>query len=79
MGWGWGEGGYLRLDHVKVGRVEGVASDDPHDVLVHHRLVGGPGQPRLHLLLPAPEGGVGGNRDGAVGTCGEGRRPQSQG
>lgn len=63
-----GGGGYLRFDHVVVGGVEDVASDDPHDALVHHGLVGSPGQPGLRVLLPGPEGGAGRNRDGAVGT-----------
>lgn len=51
----------LRFDHVIVGGVEDVASDDPHDALVYHGLVGGPGQASVHVLLPAPEGGVGRN------------------
>lgn len=52
-------GEYLRFDHVIVGGVEDVASDDPHDVLVNHGLMGGPGQPSFSVLLPTPEGGVG--------------------
>lgn len=52
-------GANLRFDHVIVGGVEDVASNDPHDVLVHHGLVGSPGQPGLGVLLPGPEGGVG--------------------
>lgn len=59
---------HLRFDHVIVGGVEDVATDDPHDALLHHGLVGRPGQPRLHVLLAGPEGRVGGNGDGAVGT-----------
>ena len=50
-----------RFDHVIVGGVEDVASDDPHDALVDRGLVGGPGQAGVHVLLPAPEGGVGRN------------------
>lgn len=60
--------GYVRFDHVIVGGVEDVASDDPHDALVHHRLVGSSGQASICELLTGPEGGVGGNRDGAVQT-----------
>lgn len=70
--------GYVRFDHVIVGGVEDVAADDPHEALVHHRLVGGSGQAGAGVLLPAPEGGVGRNGDGAVGTWGgEGRRSVS--
>lgn len=69
-------GGYVRFDHVIVGGVEDVAPDDPHDALVHHRLVGSSGQAGICVLLPAPEGGVGRNRDGAVGTC-RGRKEAS--
>lgn len=54
-------GEHLRFDHVIVGGVEDVASDDPHDALVHRGLVGSPGQPDFRVLLPAPEGGVGRN------------------
>lgn len=65
---------HLRFDHVIVGGVEDVAADDPHDALLHHGLVGSPGQPRLRVLLAGPEGRVGGNGDGAVGTWGWERR-----
>lgn len=60
--------GYVRFDHVIVGGVEDVASDDPHDALVHHGLVGSSGQAGICVLLTGPEGGVGGNGDGAVQT-----------
>lgn len=79
MGRGGGGLMHLRFDHVIVGGVEDVAADDPHDALLHHGLVGSPGQPRLRVLLAGPEGRVGGNRDGAVGTWGGGRKPESQG
>lgn len=51
-----------------VGGVEDVASDDPHNALLHHGLVGSPGQSGLGVVLPAPEGGVGRDGDGAVWT-----------
>lgn len=60
--------GYVRLDHVVVGGVEDVASHHPHDALVHHRLVGRSGQAGRGEVLAGPEGGVGGDGDGAVGT-----------
>lgn len=63
-----GEREYLRFDHVIVGGVEDVASDDPHYALFHHGLVGSPGQSGLGVVLPAPEGGVGRDGDGAVWT-----------
>lgn len=54
---------YLRFDHVIIRGVEDIASDDPHDALVHHSLVGSPGKPGLVVLIPAPEGGAGRHRD----------------
>lgn len=60
----------LRFDHVIVWGVEDVAADDPHDLLVHHGLVGSPGQPGVGVLLPAPEGGVGRHGDSTVWTWG---------
>lgn len=65
-----GEREHLRFDHVVVGGVEDVASDDPHYALLHHGLVGSPGQSGLGVVLPAPEGGVGRDGDGAVWTWG---------
>lgn len=56
----------LRLHHVIVGGVEDVASNDPHDVLLHQSLVGSPGKCSFGILFPAPKGGVCRNRDGAV-------------
>lgn len=58
----------LRFDHVIVGGVKYVASDDPHDAQVNYSLVGSPGQPGLGVLLSAPKRGIGRNRDGAVRT-----------
>lgn len=59
---------YLRFDHVIIGGVEDIASDDPHDALVHHSLMGCSGQPGLSVLILAPKGGAGRHRDGAVWT-----------
>lgn len=53
----------LRFDHVIVGGVEDVASDDPHDALFNYGFVGSPGQPGLRVLLPAPKRGIGRNGD----------------
>lgn len=68
-----------RFDHVIVGGVEDVSPDDPHDALLHQRLVRGPGQARLGGEgFPAPETRVGRDGYGAAGAWGAGRKEKTK-
>lgn len=62
--------GGLLEDHLEGAVVEGVSAHHPHDLLLHHGLVGSPGEGRPKGLdaRQHPEGLGGGNREGAVWT-----------
>lgn len=60
----------LLEDHLEGAVVEGVSAHHPHDLLLHHGLVGSPGEGRSKGFdaRQDPEGLGGRNREGAVGT-----------